>query len=408
MKQTWICIILLPCMLAAKTPILQKIALFGNRTTKSHVILRELSMQAGDPVTDSLLISDRAWLIRSDFLDKIDFQLKPGYQNNECHLLIVVQEKRCWSFSPSFHTDDLFGMYGGGTFKLRNLWGRRHKISLKIETGGKKRIRLMWENPWLAGSWRLFSSMSLYAKEISYPYPDYPLEFLDKTWGVELKLGKQIARHIRYGLHVSWENIQTDLPAVNLSGRNSDEPVLTGLFCNVDTRDWPDYPRHGYFLYAGADYTNISNHQYAHAILNLRNYFPIKRNDILAVQWLIQGFQGDIPIYKRLHLGGGDTVRGIPTGLLAGDRFVMANVEYRFPIMYERNFKENVNLGYGGVLFFDLGSAWFSREPWTLDDCRSALGIGIHGIWDHYVVRGEYGTHGKGWGFINIGTSVHF
>jgi len=408
MNPKWYLFIFLPYILHADIPILQKIALFGNKTTQSVVIMRELLIQPGYPVTDSLLVSDRAWLIRSNFLDKIDFQLKPGLNKNECNLLIVIKEKHHWSFSPSFHSDDLFGMVGGGTLKLRNLWGYRQELSMKIETGGKKRAVFSWLNPWFAGSWRFFSSMDLYIKKMQYPYQDYPVKFNEMMWGVELKAGKQIGRHIQYGLRTTWEKIRTDLSHATLSGQNMDQPVSAGLFFNIDTRDWPAYPRHGYFFHASMNNTNISGHQYQHTILNLRNYFPVKRSDILAMQWFIQGFHGQIPVYQRLHIGGGETVRGIPTGTLAGDWMAMANVEYRFPIMYERNFQEHLHVGYAGILFIDLGSAWFSKNAWTLQNCRSSAGIGVHAIWDQYVVRGEYGTRGKGWGFINIGTSVHF
>lgn len=402
-------LVLVTRILTAEGLTLQHIGLFGNYTTRRRVILRELEMQSGKPVTDSLLVSDRSWLIRSDFLDRIDFQLKPGRQPGHCDLLVIVKEKGHWSFSPGFHTNDLFGLYGGGTLKYRNLLGLRQDLKVEFEVGGKNRMLFTWSNPWFAGPLHLFSELMIYTREIPYPYRDYPDAFLETTHGIKLNTGKQFGRTLRIGLTASWEKTETDLEAVLFSNEESDAPVSAGVFFTADTRDWPSYPRNGYLVHVSGDHTWFGSGQtYMCGIFNLRTYHPVGRSDILAMQLFVQGYHHAIPVYKRLHLGGGDSVRGLPSGYMAGDRLVMGNIEYRFPIMYERHFEENLHVGYAGVIFFDLGSAWFSKDAWNIRDLRTSAGIGVHAIWDNYVIRGEYGTRGQGWGFINIGTSVHF
>lgn len=394
----------LPLLSLGSESHLGEIALFGNTTTKSHVILREMEQKSGRPFSDSLLARDRSWIIRCDFLDKIDFQLKPDHHKPDYHLLIIVREKGHWSFSPSFHTNDLFGYYGGGTLKYRNLFGLRQTLGLQVEAGGKNRTRLYWANPWL-GNQHLFTDIELYYYDLPYPYPDFLKSFDMIRKGIRLIFGQQVRRAMKYGIQMTIESVQTD-QSVPLSG-NYNQHFRTGVFLQHDTRDWPAYPRRGYLFEAGFDHIQTDQSDYDYAILNARTYIPQRRSDILALQCLIQGYLGTIPVYERLHLGGGDSVRGLPTGFQAGDRLIMINCEYRFPIMYERNFKENLHVGYAGVLFFDMGTAWFAGE-WQTSNLHSAIGIGVHALWDNTVIRGEYGTRGKGWGFINIGTSVHF
>lgn len=409
MKRYWPIILIFTSLLQAENSTLGRIALFGNRITKNHVILQELEIHPGYPITHSLLISDRSWLIRLDFLNKIDFQLKPGRQKDQCDLLIVVKEKGRWSFMPSLHTNDLFGMYGGGSLKYRNLFGLRQNLIFKMEAGGKNKTDLIWSYPWFAGSARLFTNLSYFYYHMPYPYKDYHVQFTQKSQGVKIQLGRRMNRTFQIGFQGQYEFAKIDISETTLSGEKSDRFFTAGYFLNWDTRDWPSYPRRGQYILVGVDYTWVKHdNPFQFIYLNIKKYYPKKRSDILAVQYLFQGYHGTIPVYKRLHLGGGESVRGIPTGFFAGDLLAMMNVEYRFPIMYERNFEENLHVGYAGVIFFDIGTAWFAKDKWTANRVRSSVGIGIHALWDNYVIRGEYGTRGKGWGFINIGTSAHF
>jgi outer membrane protein assembly factor BamA len=383
---------------------LGEIALFGNTVTKPGVIFREMKLKPGQVFSDSLMNSDRAWIIRCDFLNKIDFQLKTDPEKQCYHLLIIVREKGHWSFAPSFHTNDLFGLYGGGILKYRNLLGLRQTLGIQAEAGGKNQVRIFWTNPWW-GKPHLFSRIELIYEDQPYSYSDFQRSFNFTRTGISLTMGQQIRRALGYGFRMTVESVRTDQP-IRFSGREN-QTLKTGVFLQHDTRDWPAYPRHGYLFEAAFDHIQSNRFDYEYALLNARTYIPQRRNDILALQCLIQGYLGTIPVYERLHLGGGDTVRGLPTGFQAGDRLVMVNCEYRFPIMYERNFRENVHIGYAGVLFFDMGTAWFAGE-WQYRDLHSAVGIGVHALWGNTVIRGEYGTRGKGWGFINVGTSIHF
>jgi len=141
---------------------------------------------------------------------------------------------------------------------------------------------------------------------------------------------------------------------------------------------------------------------------DMRWYIPVFQSNILAVQSHVVLSNGDVPIYKRLHVGGSKTIRGYPTGFMAGENIFLASMEYRFPVLYERNPLSGIHAGWAGVLFIDMGTAWYSHENPGLDAVRLSVGFGVHLIWDRWVLHGEYGTHGEGWGFINAGTGIKF
>ncbi|MFH1940889.1 MAG: POTRA domain-containing protein, partial [bacterium] len=108
--------------------IIEKIALYGNRKTKNHIILRELNSREGALLLESRLREDRAWLLRQDFLKRVEFQMKRGSDEIQRVLLLVVQEKGLWSISPIFSNNDLFGWYAGFRASINNGWGRRNQI----------------------------------------------------------------------------------------------------------------------------------------------------------------------------------------------------------------------------------------------------------------------------------------
>ena len=127
---------------------LETIHLYGNNRTKSHIILQELHLQEGSPISDSLLINDRLWLLRQDFLRRIEFQIKPGSSVEQRHLLLVVQEKSAWAISPIFNINDLFGWYEGALLTFRNIWGKRNRFDVHVQLGGIQKFSLTWSNPW--------------------------------------------------------------------------------------------------------------------------------------------------------------------------------------------------------------------------------------------------------------------
>ena len=77
-----------------------------------------------------------------------------------------------------------------------------------------------------------------------------------------------------------------------------------------------------------------------------------------------------VPLFERFFLGGPYSVRGFksrsisPTDpntgdAIGGNKELVANLEYLFPLVSEISFK--------GVLFFDAGNAW-AQSSWPVKD----------------------------------------
>lgn len=389
--------------------ILENILVYGQKNTDPEVILRELKIQPGSRINETLLRRERDWLLRLDFLKRIDFLTKSGSRPDRKILMIVIRERTPWSFSPSLDMDNLFGISLGGCLTCYNLRGNRERIRISAMAGGFRQVRFSWHNPWMAGPLHLFAEMGVEYKNFEYLYRDWNDPFRQTGWSAQSILGRQWGRRIRTGILLGVERIRVSDPAVALSAGHEDNLLKTGAFVLYDTRDWPFYPRTGMYWRSGLDlYRLPAEKMLRFYSTDFRTYFPMGTQQILAFQIAGHLSEGNTPVYKRTHFGGSRTVRGYATGKQAGENIVYTSLEYRFPWLYERNPSAGLHFGINGVLFLDTGSVWWNSEPFNWNSVRGSAGFGVHLIWDQWVIRAEYGAHGRGWGFISTGTDVKF
>lgn len=92
--------------------------------------------------------------------------------------------------------------------------------------------------------------------------------------------------------------------------------------------------------------------------LDGRAYVALSRRNELAFRVFLGAADGNRPhIYA---IGGLDTVRGLPTRAMAGNRVGLLNMEWRFPLVDRLDFAFlRTGGGIRGRLFLDLGAAWY-------------------------------------------------
>ena len=122
--------------------------------------------------------------------------------------------------------------------------------------------------------------------------------------------------------------------------------------------------------------------------LDLRQYVPMTRRSNLAFRAFVGASETDRDdsIPSPVIFGGLDTLRGVPINGLAGDRAFFMNVEARFPLIDILATPVIGFQGIRGVVFFDVGGAWFSdfqefdfydSDTDTFDQGIATYGFGI-------------------------------
>jgi len=393
-----------PCRAAR----LNRIFLYGNTHLEPAVILRELRIHEGDSLTPDLLKTERAWLLRQKFLKNIEFQLMPECASGRTNLILVVREKQGWSPSPILGRNSVFGWYGGLHLET-NPWPiRRQRLRLTLQAGGHRLFQFLWQDPWFAGSLRLFWEIRAWYTSFPYHFSDHPPGFEEQDTGIEAQIGHQFGRLLQAGIRSGLESIRTGERVIMRSGTQTDRLVSAGIFADIDTRDWPVWPREGIRVNGWTRwYSPEYGDDFSQSGLDFQGFIPVRRHT-LAVQTIFRKSHGNVPVYKRFHAASDRAVRGYRFGEFAGDNLLAATVEYRFPIFSIRQPVQGLHIGYGGVLFFDTGAAWYQHESPEKIHFQEAAGIGLQGVFRDWAVRFEYGHHFHGWGFFTYGTSLKF
>jgi outer membrane protein insertion porin family len=140
-----------------------------------------------------------------------------------------------------------------------------------------------------------------------------------------------------------------------------------GFSALYDTRDDIFNPHVGTFANGSVNVAGFGgDFNFEKYTIEGRYYLPLGENHTLAMRAWGGVVTGDAPITEFFYAGGPDTLRGYQQNEFFGTRFLVANLEYRFPI-------GNIKFLRGAV-FADAGNAW---SPGDINDDKIFLDAGL-------------------------------
>ncbi len=146
--------------------------------------------------------------------------------------------------------------------------------------------------------------------------------------------------------------------------------VGAGLLLTWDTRDNMFYASDGEFYKASLMvYNKIfgSTLNISRLTLDLRNFYPLGRNHIVALQVYGDMTWGDTPFQLMPNLGGGDILRGYYKGRYRDKMMLCAQAEYRFPIYKWLK----------GTAFAGVGDVANDLDRFDISQSKVAYGAGL-------------------------------
>ncbi|MDQ7064679.1 MAG: BamA/TamA family outer membrane protein [candidate division KSB1 bacterium] len=157
----------------------------------------------------------------------------------------------------------------------------------------------------------------------------------------------------------------------------------------MDTRDRHEAPRTGWYLQAEAEFSRPdlgSEFDYQRIEIDVRYYWQLNPGENLDIRLRVGSSRGMLPYHYQFFLGGVSTLRAFRYKEFAGNRMLLANIEYRLHSWSDR-FREHDLLGGLDLVFFvDLGRAWTATDTpdffsgfdeLTLKNLRADFGIGL-------------------------------
>ncbi|HYL06469.1 MAG TPA: outer membrane protein assembly factor BamA [Thermoanaerobaculia bacterium] len=394
----------------------------GNQATKTDIIRRTLRIQHGDPIGQSSPYQLESNLYRLGIFSRVDIDLTGSPLDTERDVLVRVEEGKFKSLRYGVGYDSEEKVRGLLGFSDNNIGGEADSLRADLRLSSlDKRFSLLFNQPFL-GPYPVPLNSTLFY------FDTQEVSFRTRRWGARSEAVKTLS-HTRYSLALDYRVVRLQVdPGVALNSiERQNRPVqVTSVIPAVliDHRDDPLVPTRGWSSLAQVQYSFPAiggKADFVKLFLQQTRYVNLGRPGVLAASLRVGGIeafstlptgdpgvppslpQSNVFIDERFFGGGGTTdraysldqlgIRGrtliqpgpgshfMPVG---GNGLVLANFDYRFPIVG----------ALGGTLFFDTGNVWADWRDIRLtgtEGFKSGAGFGFRYLSPIGPLRAELG-----------------
>ncbi|HSQ15088.1 MAG TPA: outer membrane protein assembly factor BamA [Candidatus Binatia bacterium] len=368
-----------------------RVEISGNTKTLDRVIRHNLDVSDGRTYTATGLKTSKENLTRTSYFKDVKISTAPSTEPGVMDAKVDVQEGPTGTLSGGLGYSSVDKIFGVVQLTENNLFGRGWKASLNSQFGARRTLfSIDFRDPHFLDS---DFSLLLGAFKTKVEYTDFEKD----ARGGRVGLGYNFSRFVNGS--VSLRVDETKIRAVSgaIPTFNVQQEVIKGaqqtrsLGFNV-TRNTTDRfidPSRGGVQSASVEYAGGplgGDSQFVKYFLNAKKFYPVTASTVFS--WnLVWGHvipteqDGEVPLFERFFLGGPYSIRGFesrslsPTDpntgeLVGGNKELIMNLEYLFPLIGE--------IGFKGVLFFDVGNAW-AQGSWPFSDqgVWAAYGVGV-------------------------------
>ncbi|MDY7092749.1 MAG: BamA/TamA family outer membrane protein [Acidobacteriota bacterium] len=387
--------------------LLDRLVLRGNQKTDDDILRRFIDLESGSPVSRQQLLEVQRDLSRLGVFSRVDVRLLPGEVGGRDRDVVVRVEEgtaQRVSYGLGYDSDD--GVRGLLGYSHRNLFGRA--LALQMDTRLSERdqlYRVSLQQPYLL-RWDIPVTYSLFS------FLEDRQSFDQDSRGLRIEAYRLLPRR-RWGLvadlrYIDLENVEGSLDRIERQDR---EIEITSLIPSLllDHRDDPFDPTEGWSTTLQLQYAFPAFSTDAHFLklfVQQSHYLPLGRAGVVAASLRMGAIEpvGDelgpvplsedqvdnpVPIGERFFLGGRTTHRSFDRDLLGitgvtriadptgdggvellpvgGNGLLLANLEYRFPILGPL----------GGTVFADVGNVWRDWRDVDPEQLRYGVGVGL-------------------------------
>lgn len=385
----------------------ERINITGNTITRDKVIRRELKVVENSLYNESLLRLSKRKLEQLGYFETIDVSTPRGSSDDRLVLNLNVKEKPTGTFSVGAGFSSAESFLFTASVSKNNFMGLGIGGSINAEISGKRQqFSLQYNDPYFFDSNWLFN---VNAYRVAANFED----FRRNSFGGEIDFGRRILDFTAISLGYRIEDVKLDDFDVLVPEffRETASGLTSSLIFSLtrDTRNNPMMTTKGYFLNGLVEYAGNGvggDNNFLRLTGNARYYFPLWANSAIKANLRLGYIRSlddrPVPLYERFFTGGINSLRGyefrsvgpaltIPNGIagedeefvFGGDKLLVLNVEYEFPI-YEA-------AGFRGVVFFDAGNAYAENQNFNPLNVRTDVGAGIRWISPFGPLRFEWG-----------------
>jgi len=369
-----------------------KVEVSGNTKTLDRVVRRNLDVADGRTYTATGLKTSKENLTRSSYFKDVKISTAPSSVSEEMDVKVEVQEGPTGTLSGGLGYSSVDKIFGVVNVTENNLFGRGWKASLNSQFGARRTtFSLDFRDPnFLDTDFSLL--LSAYDTKVKYT------DFEKEARGGRVGVGYNFTRFINGSVFLRADQTKILARSGSIPTWSVQQEIDKGLQKThsigfVVTRNTTDRyidPSRGAFQSATVEYAGPpllgGDSDFVKYFLQAKWFRPVTATTTFSynVLWghVVPTKGGEeIPLFERFFLGGPYSIRGYesrslsPTDpntgeLIGGNKELVMNFEYLFPLISEISFK--------GVVFFDAGNVWAQGE-WPFNDqgVWSAYGVGV-------------------------------
>jgi outer membrane protein insertion porin family len=378
----------------------ERINITGNTKTRDKVIRREMKVVEGEYFSGKDLKLSTGNLHRLGFFEDVEVKTKKGSRDDLMVVDVNVKERATGSFSVGAgysSEDSAFVMF---QIAQNNLFGKGQKLQAEAKIGGQtQQYVIRFVEPWLFDL-PLTAGVDVFKWE--HEYDLYTRDSMGGAVSLGFPLGIDdfTKGYVRYNYDdsdISDVSANASVAIRDMIGSNVTSSITTMI--RRDSRDRPwnttrGSVNSGSFEYAGLG-GDVAFYKYQG---ETGWYFPMFWDTVFLVRGRIgyvqEGSGGKLPVYQKFTLGGINTMRGFDYGSISprdpvtgdrigGEKMMVFNLEYRFPLLKEQ--------GLVGLVFFDAGNVFTKDENYTFSGIRESAGAGLRWYSPIGPLRLEYG-----------------
>lgn len=364
----------------------------GNEKTRDYVIEREITFNPGDVLRRDQVRRSIERINMLGYFTSVTAQFYEMDSPTNVGVLIEVEERRTGVAAIGAGYSSLDGFIGYAEVRDENFLGRGQRVNLRWEFGANRSTYdLGFYEPYIFGT-RTSFGLNLYDRTTQRMYLGE--KYQDHRLGGDITVGRPLGEYTRGFIRYKLEN-WTQTPEGGSPVSGSTRSVT--LSARTDTTNHPFAPTQGFrtgisaefagsFLGGDVDFTKYE--------ADLSRYIQVGASGQIVALRAMYGHGNNLPQHERFLVGGAETLRGYDYGAFTGDRMVVFNAEYRFPI------SDSVQ----GVVFADAGRAFDAGDSIDLSNLKVSYGLGVRLDTFLGIIRIDYGIgEGGGRTYFSIG-----
>lgn len=377
----------------------RRVNFVGNTTTRDYVLRREMRQYEGGLFSSKEIRTSVARLKRLGFFDEVtvDTRRVPGHPD-QVDVDVHVKERPTGSFMVGIGYSDLEGVLLNGSISYQNLFGTGNSLSFSANNSAvDKYFNLSYTDPYytqsgISRTFNLFSStFNATAANIG--------AYNSSTRGVGVNYGIPISENRTLSAGITAErvgfNVNSLSPLVAQSFVQQYGEINNVYKANVgwarDTLNNAIFPTKGTYQSISAQLALPGGLEYYKLAYLTSLYYPVSRRTTIKFGGQLDYGNGygnvqDLPFFENFFAGGSDSVRGYqarslgpkdglpPYYPIGGNKRVLANVEYLFPV--PGTSKHNRSMRFS--VFVDSGQVYATSQPVVLGQLRYSAGVAFN------------------------------